>query len=140
MNEQQLRDALEKCANLLAIGLSHPSSCACDYCDAIHAAEAALANQPTWVKCSERIPLGSDGDDFEEVIRTNRVVVWKDSWSCNFHPIYGWATHWMRTGLVRPEPPKEKVEKSNTNIQPNSFDTIQPLVVAANDIKETGIL
>lgn len=60
-----------------------------------------------WVKCSDRMPTENDADYNNEVwwwCQHGRTVL--NKWYQDRRLIE--ATHWMPTGLVRPEPPDSK--------------------------------
>jgi len=65
---------------------------------------------PEWIKCSDRLPTEDDG----QVIWTHdsyRKTVELTSWAWAqglFKNSY--ITHWMPTGMIRPQPPKQEGE------------------------------
>lgn len=69
------------------------------------------ANQGEWVKCSERLPTEADADCdgdiwMYETSSRNDGSVFKRLWS-SMGPSYLY-THWMPTGLKRPNPPQQQ--------------------------------
>ena len=77
-----------------------------EWLDVPKVAESALASAPTWVKCSERMPTYKESDD-EGMIWVYDVEFKQQKPVLRHYASARHYTHWMPTGLVRPEPPKE---------------------------------
>ena len=74
-----------------------------------HPASRQAVSVPEWIKCSDRLPTEDDG----QVIWTHdshRKTVELTSWAWAqglFKNSY--ITHWMPTGMIRPQPPKQEL-------------------------------
>ena len=71
-------------------------------------AELEAANSNDWIKCSERLPVDGDGHIWIFDDR-GRLVLGPYEWDM-LEPDMG-ETHWMPTGLVMPDMPKQEPGK-----------------------------
>jgi len=73
-------------------------------------ADKQTVSVPEWIKCSDRLPTEDDGQvvwTHDSYRKTVELTSW--AWAQGLFK-NSYITHWMPTGMIRPQPPKQEGE------------------------------